>query len=86
MSRSETENRRDKMTSKNTRKNVFPANEVDTNQPGGWIVDLNDPNERTINPDCYWRFSSRRKANQFAALVESGVDPHEALAEMDRNG
>lgn len=32
-----------------------------TDQAGGWVVDLNDPDSRTINPDAYFFFRTKRR-------------------------
>ena len=56
-------------------KRIFPAKQIDAGKTG-WIVDLSGPD--VVNPDCYWPFKSRKVAAKFAALVDGGMDPHEA--------
>ena len=58
------------------RKNVYKASVVDSHATG-WIVDLSGA--AAVNPDCFWKFGTEAKANQFAALVESGIDAREAV-------
>lgn len=54
---------------------IFKASEIEAGRKG-WIVDLSPAN--IVNPDCYWRFSSRAQARLFAALHDVGMDNHEA--------
>lgn len=69
------------MTAKDKR--VFMARDVEPNGTG-WIADLNDPESRTINPDCYWHFRSRKTAERFLSLVDDGMDAHQAVYELER--
>src|SRR3990167_10642300 len=63
-----------------TDKRIFKASEIDAARTG-WIVDLSGPDavngESTLS-DCYWPFKSRKAAAKFMALVDGGMDPHEA--------
>ena len=64
-------------------KRIIPANDVDPNRPGGLIVDLNNPESATVNPDCYFRFRSRKRAKAFLRLIDSGEDPYIASLKLD---
>ena len=61
-------------------KRIFPAKQIDSTRTG-WIVDLSPADavngESTLS-DCYWPFKSRKVAAKFLALVDDGMDPHEA--------
>lgn len=61
-------------------KNVFRASEVESGG-AGWIVDLSP--ENVVNPDCYWHFETRADALKFGKLVQAGIDPHAARANLD---
>jgi hypothetical protein len=52
-------------------KEIFKAAEIDS-YASGWIVDLSPAN--VINPDCYWRFRTRKEATAFAALLDIGYE------------
>ena len=56
-------------------KRIFHAN-------GKWIVDLGP--EDVANPDCYFRFGSKQTAVRFAGLVDGGMEPDQAIHELDR--
>lgn len=64
-------------------KNIFPANDVDPNRPGGWICDLSPAN--VVNPDFYYYFKSRKTAKRFARLVADGMPPEQALNLVKRH-
>jgi hypothetical protein len=64
-------------------KRVFKTREVEPNGTG-WIADLNNPESKTINPDCYWHFKTRKTAARFLQLVDGGMEPHQAVAELER--
>jgi len=63
-------------------KNVFPASDVDSDKRSGWICDLSP--ENVVNPDCYFRFKSRKTAEKFSRLVAEGMSPEQALHEVER--
>lgn len=56
---------------------IMKANLVDVARQTGWIVDLSA--ENAVNPDCYFRFPSKRMARWFLYLVDSGMDARQAL-------
>jgi len=58
-------------------KNVFRANEVDSNRPGGWIADMN-MGISPINSDCYFYFNTQKDACRFIDLVNGGMGADEA--------
>jgi len=64
-------------------KRIFRAREVEPNGTG-WVADLNDPESKTINPDFYWHFKTRKTAERFLALVDGGLDAHQAIYELER--
>lgn len=53
-----------------------PFRQSEVEQGDGWIVDLSPAN--IVNPDCYWRFATKRAAESFAGLIDSGMDAQEA--------
>jgi hypothetical protein len=63
------------MNEKQYNQKPFKASEVESNGTG-WIVDLSSGN--TVNPDCYWHFGTRKQANQFLDLLNSGKSADEA--------
>jgi hypothetical protein len=65
-------------------KRIFKRTEIDPNRRPGWVADLNDPESRTVNPDCYWYFRSRKRATEFLRLVDQGMDAHTAKYEVER--
>jgi hypothetical protein len=56
-------------------KRIFKAKEIDSNKKG-WVVDLSGPD--AVNPDCYWYFSSQRKAAAFLEMVDNGTPANDA--------
>lgn len=64
-------------------KNIFPANDVDPNRPGGWICDLSPSGN--VDPDFYYHFRSRKTAKRFNRLVADGMTPEQALNEIERH-
>jgi len=54
---------------------VFLSAELDANAQG-WTVDLSQGD--TANPDCYWRFRTKRSAIRFLRLVDNGMAPEQA--------
>jgi hypothetical protein len=63
-------------------KNIFKAQEINSNQ-SGWIADMS-PDDRTVNPDFYWRFATKKQAEKFAQLVDKGMDAEEAAYNVTR--
>jgi len=63
---------------------IFKSTEVDPNafnMPTAWICDLSKGD--AVNPDCYWYFTTRKQAQHFASLVDSGVSPRDAAHIVD---
>lgn len=58
-----------------TTMNIFKAQEIDSSKTG-WVVDLSP--DDVVNPDCYWWFSTKAKAERFAKLVDGGTAAREA--------
>ena len=58
------------------------ANDIDPNRPGGWIADMS---VGAINPDCWFRFSTKAQAREFVALVDSGMSTREAAYEVSHS-
>ena len=56
-------------------KRIFKASEIDSNKDG-WVVDMSGP--EAVNPDAYWFFTTKDKAQQFAKLIDSGYRADEA--------
>ena len=56
-------------------KEIFRATQI-ASYVDGWIVDLSPAN--VVNPDYYWRFSTRTKASAFVALLDIGLDADHA--------
>jgi len=63
-----------------TIKNVFKASEVEAGA-SGWIADLSGPH--AVNPDSYFKFSTKGKAEKFVKLVSSGVRAQEAAHRVE---
>ena len=57
------------------RKNIFQASEIDS-KLNGWIVDLSGPH--AVNPDCYFHFNSKKRAEEFMRRVENIDDGDDA--------
>ena len=51
-------------------KRLFKASEIDGKRDG-WIVDLS-PSD-CVNPDCFWQFDTREKAERFLKLIGDGM-------------
>ena len=51
--------------------NIFKATEIDSSKKG-WVVDLSPAD--CVNPDCYWFFSSKQKAERFQGFINDGLD------------
>ena len=64
-------------------KRICKANDIDTNRPGGYIVDLSEGN--TVNPDYWFRFATKKLAREFLSLVDGGLSPQAALHRMYGN-
>ncbi len=63
-------------------KRIFKASQIDSHRTG-WIVDLSPAD--VVNPDCYWPFKTRKTAERFASLVDGGMDPQQAVLELERH-
>jgi hypothetical protein len=50
---------------------IIPAREIDTQDQRGWIVDLS-PADGPIDPDCWYRFTTRKSAKRFLLLLSHG--------------
>lgn len=59
---------------------IFRRSDADPERRPGWTVDLSQGD--TVNPDCYWHFSTRKAATVFLALVDQGLDPEQAQREV----
>lgn len=64
-------------------KRISKANDLDPSRPGGWIVDLS-PASGPQNPDQYFAFSTRKQAQEFCRLIDSGMRPDEAAYNVTR--
>lgn len=56
-------------------KRIYKACELDAYK-SGWIADLSTGD--AVNPDCHWRFETRRQAEYFVTLVDGGTRVDEA--------
>lgn len=56
--------------------NIFKAREIDSNRTG-WVCDLSGPD--AVNPDAYFFFNTKAKAETFNRLVARGMSTSEAL-------
>jgi hypothetical protein len=63
-------------------KRIFKASEIDNNKTG-WVADLSP--ENIVNPDCYWFFETRKQAETFIGMVNSGMEAREALYIVEAN-
>ncbi len=61
-------------------KRIFKATQIDSYRKG-WIADLSGPN--VVNPDCYFGFSTKRKATEFIRLVDGGMTTDEAVYKVN---
>lgn len=52
-----------------TDKRIFPARDIDSSK-SGWIADLSPAH--IVNPDCYYAFRTRHRAQEFIARVDAG--------------
>ena len=51
----------------------------------GWIVEFDRLDMPEVSdPDMRWPFKSRKVAERFAGLVEDGMDPRQAIYEIER--
>lgn len=64
-------------------KRIKRANDIDSNRPGGWIADMSGSG--AINPDCWFRFSTKAQAQEFVALVDSGMTTTEATYQVSQS-
>ena len=56
---------------------IVRANEIDPKRPGGWIADMSPAG--SVNPDCWFRFNTKARAERFVFLVDSGTSTRKAL-------
>jgi hypothetical protein len=61
-------------------KRIFKATEIDSTRTG-WIADLSPAN--VVNPDCYWQWRTKRQAERFIALVDSGIEADVAAYQVN---
>jgi len=63
---------------------IFRRSEVDGEARDGWVADLSEGD--VANPDCYWRFDTKRQAREFLALVDGGMDSYQAGVRVTSRG
>lgn len=67
----------------NTDKRIVRANDIDSNRPGGWIADMSG--DGAVNPDCWFRFSTKAQAQEFVDLVDGGMTTREAAYRVSQS-
>lgn len=63
---------------------IYKAREIDINARG-WIVEFDRLDMPEVSdPDMRWTFKTRKVAERFANLVESGMTPQQAIKELKK--